>query len=275
MTQDDAHIFCTREQMADELALDARTSCSTLLRDFGLDEFYLELSTQPGGQGGRVPTRSGRRPPRRCARPRSTMGLELVIDEGGGAFYGPKISVQARDAIGRTWQMSTIQLDFQPPAALRARVRRRRQRPAPADHDPPGPVRLGRAVLRHPARALRRGAADLAGARAGAGARGARRPRGVRRRGGRPAARGRRAGRRSSRPTSRSGARIRRAKLHKIPYVLVVGDDDVAAGTVGVNRRGSDRPERGVAGDRVHRGCCEVEIAEPEPADDRPGEPPP
>ena len=62
-----------------------------------------------------APTRSGTKPPRRCARSPRPMGLELVMDEGGGAFYGPKISVQARDAIGRTWQMSTIQLDFQLP----------------------------------------------------------------------------------------------------------------------------------------------------------------
>ena len=79
------------------------------------------------------------------------MDLDLVLDEGGGAFYGPKISVQARDAIGRTWQMSTIQVDFQAAAALRPPVRRRRQRAPPADHDPPGAVRVDRAVLRRAA----------------------------------------------------------------------------------------------------------------------------
>ena len=168
-TQDDAHIFCTREQMAGELdaALDF-VLC--LLRDFGLEEFYLELSTRPEGKAWAA-TRSGRRRPRRSAPPRLAMDLDLVLDEGGGAFYGPKISVQVKDAIGRTQQISTIQLDFHAPAALRARVHRRRQRPAPADHDPPGPVRLGGAVLRHPARALRRGPPHLAGAGAGAGAR--------------------------------------------------------------------------------------------------------
>ena len=76
------------------------------------------------------------------------MDLELVMDEGGGAFYGPKISVQARDAIGRTWQMSTIQLDFQTAAAVRPALRGRRQQAPPADHDPPRAVRVGRAVLR-------------------------------------------------------------------------------------------------------------------------------
>jgi threonyl-tRNA synthetase len=166
------------------------------------------------------------------------MGLELVMDEGGGAFYGPKISVQARDAIGRTWQMSTVQLDFNLPRALRARVRRGRQRPAPADHDPPGPVRLGGALHGRADRALRRRAADLAVARAGAGAPGQRGPR-------RPTPsrwprRLRGAGLRVSvDDAARTWARIRKAKLTKVPYILVVGDDDVAAQTVGVNPRSS------------------------------------
>ena len=81
------------------------------------------------------------------ASPRPT-DLELVIDEGGGAFYGPKISVQATDAIGRTWQMSTIQLDFQLPQRFELAVHRRRQRAPPADHDPPRAVRIDRALLR-------------------------------------------------------------------------------------------------------------------------------
>ena len=178
------------------------------------------------------------------------------MDEGGGAFYGPKISVQARDAIGRTWQMSTVQLDFQLPAALRARVRGRRQRPPPADHDPPRPVRFGGAVHGRADRALRRRAADLAVARAGARHPGDRRA---------PRLRAVRGGRRATRPGCAAsvdasgenvGALVRRAKLAKIPYVLVVGDEDVAAGTVGVNRRGWDgKPEHGVAlADLVVRG---------------------
>ena len=90
------------------------TSRSTLLRDYGLDDFYLELSTKPEGKA--VGTDEEWDEATEALREAAeAMDLELVMDEGGGAFYGPKISVQARDAIGRTWQMSTIQLDFQLP----------------------------------------------------------------------------------------------------------------------------------------------------------------
>ena len=114
MTQDDAHIFCTKEQMAEEIG-SLLDFVLDLLRDYGLDDFYLELSTKPRGEVGRLRRGVGRGDRGACASRRQGKGLDLVMDEGGGAFYGPKISVQARDAIGRTWQMSTIQLDFQTP----------------------------------------------------------------------------------------------------------------------------------------------------------------
>ena len=113
MTQDDAHIYCTREQMPSELA-NLLGFVLDLLRDYGLDDFYLELST-------RNPEKSigseeeWEQATTALAQAASASGLELVPDPGGAAFYGPKISVQARDAIGRTWQMSTIQVDFQLP----------------------------------------------------------------------------------------------------------------------------------------------------------------
>jgi threonyl-tRNA synthetase len=113
MTQDDAHIFCTREQMARRAGAHLHFVLD-LLRDYGLNDFYLELVDQARGQGRRH--RRGVGEATETLRTTALeMGLELVMDEGGGAFYGPKISVQARDAIGRTWQMSTIQLDFQLP----------------------------------------------------------------------------------------------------------------------------------------------------------------
>ncbi|MFF8774790.1 threonine--tRNA ligase [Kitasatospora sp. NPDC015120] len=112
-TQDDAHIYCTREQMADELD-STLTFVLNLLRDYGLTDFYLELSTKDPEKF--VGTDDAwEEATAVLAAVAEKQGLPLVPDPGGAAFYGPKISVQARDAIGRTWQMSTIQLDFNLP----------------------------------------------------------------------------------------------------------------------------------------------------------------
>ncbi|GAB3879344.1 threonine--tRNA ligase [Kibdelosporangium lantanae] len=113
MTQDDAHIFCTPEQVRDELK-SLLTFVLNLLRDYGLDDFYLELSTKnPEKYVGS--DEIWEQATETLASVAQESGLELVPDPGGAAFYGPKISVQARDALGRTWQMSTIQLDFNLP----------------------------------------------------------------------------------------------------------------------------------------------------------------
>jgi threonyl-tRNA synthetase len=113
MTQDDAHIYCTREQMQDELH-SLLAFVLDLLRDYGLDDFYLELSTRnPAKSVGSDEDWEEATEALRVAAENS--GLVLVPDPEGAAFYGPKISVQARDAIGRTWQLSTIQVDFQLP----------------------------------------------------------------------------------------------------------------------------------------------------------------
>ncbi|MET9070136.1 threonine--tRNA ligase [Streptosporangium sandarakinum] len=113
MTQDDAHIYCTREQMRDELTSLLRFVLD-LLRDYGLEDFYLELSTKDPEKfvGSDEVWEEATETLREVAEAEK---LELVLDPGGAAFYGPKISVQARDAIGRSWQMSTIQLDFNLP----------------------------------------------------------------------------------------------------------------------------------------------------------------
>lgn len=109
-TQDDAHIYCTREQMKDELARTLQFVLD-LLTAYGLEDFYLELSTRdPEKSIGDDQT--WEEATRTLEEVATESGLELVPDPEGAAFYGPKISVQARDAIGRTWQMSTIQLDF-------------------------------------------------------------------------------------------------------------------------------------------------------------------
>ncbi|MDA2993597.1 MAG: threonine--tRNA ligase [Actinomycetota bacterium] len=112
-TQDDAHIYCTKEQMVDELD-SLLTFVLNLLRDYGLEDFYLELSTRNPEKsvGEDADWIEATEALRKAA---VAQKLELVLDEGGAAFYGPKISVQAKDAIGRTWQMSTIQVDFQLP----------------------------------------------------------------------------------------------------------------------------------------------------------------
>ncbi|MCT2222663.1 threonine--tRNA ligase [Microbacterium paraoxydans] len=115
LTQDDAHIYVAQDQVKEELTTNLNLVLD-LLRDYGLNDFYLELSTNEEGN----PKFLGE--PEQWSTAIDTLrevavesGLELLADPGGAAFYGPKISVQARDAIGRTWQMSTIQLDFNQP----------------------------------------------------------------------------------------------------------------------------------------------------------------
>jgi len=112
-TQDDAHIYCTEDQLEQELT-DVLEFIISLLQDYGLDDFYLELSTKdPEKYIG--DDEIWERSTNILESVATKSGLELVPDPAGAAFYGPKISVQARDAIGRTWQMSTVQLDFNLP----------------------------------------------------------------------------------------------------------------------------------------------------------------
>ena len=115
LTQDDAHLFVTQENMEEELTKVVAFVLG-LLRDYGLTDFYLELSTREEGNPKFVGSDEiWNQATKTLSRVAEATGLELVPDPGGAAFYGPKISVQARDAIGRTWQMSTIQLDFNLP----------------------------------------------------------------------------------------------------------------------------------------------------------------
>ncbi len=255
--QDDAHIFCAREQMADELR-SLVTFVLDLLRDYGLTDFYLELSTKPEGKavGSDEEWEEATEVLRTVG---SGMDLELVLDEGGGAFYGPTISVQARDAIGRTWQISTIQLDFQEPQRFDLHY-------VGADNERHRPVMIHRALfgsverffgllVEHyagafpawlaPVQAVVLPVADRNDAYAF-----------------RVADRLRAEGFRAEMVdahTDTLGKRVRQAKLEKVPYVLVVGDSDAEQGTVGVNARGSDRPERDVPVDAfVERLAADV-----------------
>jgi threonyl-tRNA synthetase len=257
MTQDDAHIFCTKEQMPAELQ-SLLTFVLDVLRDYGLTDFYLELSTKPEGKA--VGTDEEWTEATEALRAAAeAMGLEFVLDEGGGAFYGPKISVQARDAIGRAWQLSTIQLDFQMPARFDLEY-------VGADNERHRPIMIHRALFG----AIERFFAILVEHYVGAfptwlapvqvavlPVADKHDPYAFR-----VADRLRAEGFRVEYHDAHSdklGARIRRAKLEKVPYVLVVGDDDVEHGTVGVNTRGDEPPERGVPLDTfVERLAAEV-----------------
>ncbi|MFD0773240.1 threonine--tRNA ligase [Streptomonospora algeriensis] len=113
-TQDDSHIYCAREQAPDELD-NLLTFVLDLLRDYGLSDFYLELSTRGESEKFIGEPEEWEEATELLNQAAQKQGLELVLDPGGAAYYGPKVSVQAKDAIGRTWQMSTLQVDVQQP----------------------------------------------------------------------------------------------------------------------------------------------------------------
>jgi threonyl-tRNA synthetase len=233
-TQDDAHIYCTPDQMPAELdsllgfVLD-------LLRDYGLDDFYLELSTKDPVKF--VGTDDDwERATETLREAAQRQDLELVMDPGGAAFYGPKISVQARDAIGRTWQMSTIQVDFNLPERFGLEYTAAdgsRQRPVMIHRALFGSIeRFFAVLLEHYAGAfpvwlapvqvvgipITDGHVDYLD--------------GV-------AAQLREAGVRVEVDTSddRMQKKIRNAQKQKVPYMLIAGDDDVAAGAVSFRYR--------------------------------------
>ena len=259
MTQDDSHIFCSKEQMVDEIG-SLLDFVLDLLRDYGLDDFYLELSTKPPEKS--VGTDEEWDEATEALRTAAQgKGLDMVMDEGGGAFYGPKISVQAKDAIGRTWQMSTIQLDFQTPQRFDIHF-------VGADNERHRPIMIHRALfgsierffavlVEHYAGAF---PAWLAPVQASVLPVADRHDDYAYEVVGRLKAAGFRAEVLDG-SAGALGARIRRAKTEKVPYVLVVGDTDVENGTVGVNARGSADPERDVAVDEFEERLSS-EVAE-------------
>lgn len=242
MTQDDAHIFTTRENMKEEIK-SVLEFVLALLADYGLDDYYLELSTKPEEKfvGSDEDWDMATQTLREVA---EESKLELVMDEGGGAFYGPKISVQARDAIGRTWQMSTVQLDFQLPERFQMEY-------TGADNSKHRPIMIHRALFGSVERFMGVLVEHYAGAFPlwlspeqarilPVKADNEEYAKNIEQK-------LKQAGYRVSieAATEPLGNRIRKAKLEKLPYVLVVGDDDVANGTIGVNPRGNE-VERGV-----------------------------
>ena len=233
-TQDDAHIYCTVQQMPDELD-SLLTFVLDLLRDYGLDDFYLELSTKDPVKF--VGTDDDwERATETLRQAAERQKLELVMDPGGAAFYGPKISVQARDAIGRTWQMSTIQVDFNLPERFGLEY-------TAADGSRQRPVMIHRALFG----SIERFFAVLLEHYAGAFPAWLSPVQVV----GIPitdghvdylqdvAAQLRAAGVRVEVDTSddRMQKKIRNAQKQKVPFMLIAGDDDVAAGAVSFRYR--------------------------------------
>ncbi|WBB69753.1 threonine--tRNA ligase [Micromonospora sp. WMMD812] len=240
LTQDDSHIYCTKEQMPGELSA-LLTFVLDLLRDYGLDDFYLELSTRddsPKFIGSDEDWAEATEALRTAA---EQSGLDLVPDPGGAAFYGPKISVQAKDAIGRTWQMSTIQVDFNQPERFGLEYQA-------ADGSRQRPVMIHRALFG----SIERFFGVLTEHYAGAfpawlapvqvvgipiredhtdylhGFVAALRAEGIRAQ--------------VDAGDDRMQKKIRTAQQQKIPFMVIAGDDDVAAGTVSFRYRdGSQR----------------------------------
>ncbi|MEU7889560.1 threonine--tRNA ligase [Microbispora bryophytorum] len=238
LTQDDAHIYCTREQMRDELTSLLRFVLD-LLRDYGLEDFYLELSTKDPVKfvGSDETWEEATQTLREVA---ESEKLELVLDPGGAAFYGPKISVQARDAIGRSWQMSTIQLDFNLPERFNLEYQApdgTRQRPVMIHRALFGSIeRFFGVLVEHYAGAFPAWLAPvqvvgipIADAHA-------------------PylqdvAKRLREQGIRIEVDESddRMQKKIRNAQKAKVPYMLLAGDDDIAAGAVSFRYRNGEQ----------------------------------
>ena len=237
-TQDDAHIYCTKEQMVGELD-SLLTFVLNLLRDYGLNDFYLELSTRnPEKSVGEDSDWFEATEALRAAA--NAQKLELVLDEGGAAFYGPKISVQAKDAIGRTWQMSTIQVDFQLPQRFEleyAAPDGSRQRPVMIHRALFGSIERFFGVLTEhyagafppwlaPVQAIGIPVADafadyLAGVMDQM----------------------RRAGIRTDLDSSddRMQKKVRNAQLQKIPFMVIAGEEDQAAGAVSFRYRNGEQ----------------------------------
>ena len=254
-TQDDSHIYCTREQLQDEI-ISLLDFVMSVLRSFGFDDFSFHLSTKdPAKYVGS--DEIWEQATSALGRALDTHGVPYAVKEGDAAFYGPKIDIHVKDAIGRTWQLSTIQCDFNLPERFDLEYVApdgTRQRPIMLHRALFGSIeRFFGVLVEHYAGAFPTWLSPIQ----------------VRVL---PVAEGHEEYARTVESDLRNhgirvdvveandqlGKRIRTAKLEKIPYVIVVGDDDVAAGTVGVNARGHD-VERGVPlADFVRRVVDEV-----------------
>ncbi|WP_438488944.1 threonine--tRNA ligase [Streptomyces sp. S186] len=255
-TQDDSHIYCTKEQMADELD-SLLTFVLDLLRDYGLTDFELELSTRDPESdkfiGEDAEWEEATEALRQAA---EKQGLPLVPDPGGAAFYGPKISVQARDAIGRSWQMSTIQVDFQQPARFGLEY-------TAADGSKQQPVMIHRALfgsierffavlLEHYAGAF---PAWLAPVQATCIPIGDAHVPYLEEFAAEAKAKGLRVEVDSS--SDRMQKKIRNAQRSKVPFMILAGDEDMAAGAVSFRYRDGSQ-ENGIPRDEALRKLVDV-----------------
>ena len=243
ITQDDSHIFCTPDQLQGELS-SLLAFVLRLLRTFGLTDLEAELATRPDKYVGDPADWDVATEKLRQAL--EAEGLPYVVAEGEGAFYAPKIDVHVRDAIGRRWQMSTIQVDFQFPPRFDLEfvdADNTRKRPHVIHRALFGSIeRFFGILLEHYAGAF---PTWLAPVQVSVLPVADRHMPYASRIVDRLDAEGYRAELVDA-SSDTLGARVRDAKQQKVPYVLVVGDDDAEAGTVGVNERGSEQPERGV-----------------------------
>ena len=243
-TQDDSHTFCAPSQVGEELQLHLRFVLD-LLRDFGFDDFQAELSTRPEEKWVGEPA-LWELAERALEEALRSAGVPYRIAAGEGAFYGPKIDVQIRDAIGRSWQMSTIQADFSLPERFGLEYVTPddgRERPVMIHSAKFGSVeRFVGVLLEHYAGALPAWLSPVQAAVVPVADRhleyagevaGLLRGRGVRAEIGSG--------------TGKLGEKVREALTAKIPAVLVVGDQDAAERTAGLRRRGEKGEVRGMA----------------------------
>jgi threonyl-tRNA synthetase len=240
LTMDDSHIFCTREQVGPELKR-LLSFVLNLLRDYGLSDFYLELSTRDEAKEKFVGSdEDWAHATAMLAEAAAESGLDLVADPGGAAFYGPKISVQAKDAIGRTWQLSTIQLDYNEPKRFGLEYQA-------ADGSRQEPIMIHRALFGSIERFFGILVEHYAGAFppwlapvqvTGIPIAAAHVPYLEQ-----VAARLREHGIRVEIDDSgdRMQKKIRNAQRQKVPYMLLAGDDDVAAGAVSFRYRSGEQ----------------------------------
>ena len=254
-TQDDAHIFCREDQIVEEVAALLRPARLRSTSDLGFADYAIKLALRPE-QALRLATRCGTRPSRICAT-RSQLagrdGPEYGWEElpGEGAFYAPKLEFHLTDAIGRTWQVGTLQLDYVLPERLDASYIGEDGEKPPAGHAPPRDPRHVRALHRHPDRASCRPLPALAGAGAGGGGDDRLRRRRLCARGG---------GERSRRPGLRVEADLRNEKINykvrehslaKVPYLLVVGKREAEERTVALRPLGEGAAAGGAGARRA------------------------